>query len=350
MNIYTCNQCPKSFKSPVALRSHINWHNPEYAKKSGAKTKQELTNLRMTSINGKLRRQEKYNLSPQHCIQCQLLLPYEYRHNKFCNKSCSASYNNTNRKPRPKELVPEKMSCKVYSCKACGQFHQSNEHRKLCPCGLSEKYKSFKGLQLYFDLKIDNIGTKQFILDFEECRKKAKNLYSTNSLPSLATVVNHPDKTGGNIGKLIKNLDIQFDSRGTSHKKSLLQERSSPNGGPTTYKSGTFQYQSKKYYYRSSYELKFAKKLMSSDVSFEMESVRIEYFDSVKKTHRIAIPDFIIGPDIVEIKSNFTYDQQNMIDKFEAYKKMGYTPHLMLEHRCVDVHTGELIKNPKYSC
>lgn len=37
---------------------------------------------------------EKYEKSPKKCQKCQENIPYEKRENKFCGRSCSASYNN----------------------------------------------------------------------------------------------------------------------------------------------------------------------------------------------------------------------------------------------------------------
>ena len=37
---------------------------------------------------------ERYNNQPKYCLGCKEKLPYEKRKNKFCNHSCSASYNN----------------------------------------------------------------------------------------------------------------------------------------------------------------------------------------------------------------------------------------------------------------
>lgn len=45
----------------------------------------------------KRRSQEKYNKNPKLCLNCENIIPWERRHNKFCNKSCSASYNNKRR-------------------------------------------------------------------------------------------------------------------------------------------------------------------------------------------------------------------------------------------------------------
>lgn len=55
-----------------------------------------------------------------------------------------------------------------------------------------------------------------------------------------------------------------------------------------------------------------------------MEFFRIQYFDSTKNKIRIAIPDFYLPEynKIVEIKSHYTLDVQNMKDRFDEYKKL----------------------------
>lgn len=52
----------------------------------------------------------------------------------------------------------------------------------------------------------------------------------------------------------------------------------------------------------------------------------------VKKRNRVAIPDFYLPEtnEIIEIKSSWTFDKQNMKDKFIAYKKLGYAPKVIL--------------------
>lgn len=48
------------------------------------------------------REQTKYMESPNHCSQCGAVLSYRKRSTKFCNSSCSATYNNTRRPPASK--------------------------------------------------------------------------------------------------------------------------------------------------------------------------------------------------------------------------------------------------------
>jgi hypothetical protein len=74
---------------------------------------------------------------------------------------------------------------------------------------------------------------------------------------------------------------------------------------------------------------------------YEVENLHIKYFDSIKKIYRIAIPDFYLPltNTIIEIKSNYTLNLQEIKDKFYEYKKLGYNIKLILEHKEVDINT-----------
>ena len=52
----------------------------------------------------------------------------------------------------------------------------------------------------------------------------------------------------------------------------------------------------------------------------------------MKKRNRVAVPDFYLPEtnEIIEIKSSWTFDKQNMKDKFIAYKNLGYIPKVIL--------------------
>ena len=54
---------------------------------------------------------------------------------------------------------------------------------------------------------------------------------------------------------------------------------------------------------------------------------------------RVAIPDFYIPNTntIVEIKSTYTLDVQNMKDKVKKYKELGYDFKLILNHQEVNI-------------
>lgn len=44
------------------------------------------------------RGRERYYSNIKYCKQCNTEIPYEKRTNKFCNRSCAATFNNNNRK------------------------------------------------------------------------------------------------------------------------------------------------------------------------------------------------------------------------------------------------------------
>lgn len=60
------------------------------AQKAGKKALEALAKIKKQKI-------EDYNKKPARCTNCNSPLDYEKRKNKFCSKSCSASYNNKNR-------------------------------------------------------------------------------------------------------------------------------------------------------------------------------------------------------------------------------------------------------------
>jgi hypothetical protein len=75
--------------------------------------------------------------------------------------------------------------------------------------------------------------------------------------------------------------------------------------------------------------------LDKNKIKYKVEYLRISYYDSKDKCERTSIPDFYLVDDnvIVEIKSSWTYDEQNMKDKIKAYKKLGYKYKLILDKK-----------------
>ena len=87
------------------------------------------------------------------------------------------------------------------------------------------------------------------------------------------------------------------------------------------------------YFLRSTYELEYAKKLDIAQIKYLTENIRLKYFDTTKRKYRIAVPDFYLPESntLVEIKSTYWYDEQNMKDKFSAYKENGFNYKLILD-------------------
>lgn len=77
----------------------------------------------------KEKRIEEYNTNPKYCKFCGKFMPYEKRNKKFCNRSCSISYNNhiTKRKAHQLCIVCGKEVKKVngkFCSKACFNTHK----------------------------------------------------------------------------------------------------------------------------------------------------------------------------------------------------------------------------------
>lgn len=91
----------------------------------------------------KERRIQEYNKTPNICLFCGAPLPYEKRHNKFCNQSCAASFNNSRRDrvPESKKLLSEK------TCKQCGRIINKS------PAGTYKKAlkKTFCSIECYLE-------------------------------------------------------------------------------------------------------------------------------------------------------------------------------------------------------
>lgn len=82
-----------------------------------------------------LARRLKYETDPRQCVHCGNTLPYESKHNKFCNRSCAASHNNTGVARNVTLGEYRRTSCPVcgkesrftFCSRACWQEHKWRE-------------------------------------------------------------------------------------------------------------------------------------------------------------------------------------------------------------------------------
>lgn len=77
---------------------------------------------------------EKYNLSPSKCAFCGKELDYKHRHNKFCNNSCSASFNN-------KGVVRNGKKNEKHFCKFCGKNLIKKSQKCFCSNKCQQDYE-----------------------------------------------------------------------------------------------------------------------------------------------------------------------------------------------------------------
>lgn len=224
---------------------------------------------------------------------------------------------------------------KIKKCNYCGQYKCIR--RNIC-----KKYQLFPTLIKYFGFNENVIGSLDIYKEFDKIKNIIEDVYITkiNSIPDTMITFNYTPMDSANFYKIIKSLGIKCRSKSESISNAYLQGKCNNITQRLNYKSGWHTtWNGKKYFYRSSYELDYCKELDKQQIDYEMETLRILYWDSQQQKERVAIPDFYI-PDqklIVEIKSNYTYDEQNMKDKIEEYKKHGYNFKLILEHKEIKI-------------
>ena len=294
---------------------------------------------------------EEYYINPSHCMECGCILPYEKRHNKFCCSSHAVSYNNRRRnkeiynkisaklrknppKKRKRKAVDiNKTSTKIKYCKYCGCEKGKCIHPEVC-----SKYRIFNNLEK-FGFNKDVIGTIDIYGEFLRVRNLIEDLYKSHI--SEEELKNKYNYTSGlsNFHKLLKTLNIPIRTLSEAQKESILMGKRHESSNSQYQTEWHTTWDGKEVFLRSSYEIDYANYLDENKVEYEVESLRIKYYDTQKKEYRCAIPDFYIKNknEIIEIKSTWTLNVQNMKDKFAEYIRLGYNPKLILEHKETDI-------------
>lgn len=310
--------------------------------------------------NFKIRKQkeiENYYINHKICPICGKPISYEKRFNKCCCQSCSVILGNTGRKHSEKtkqkiantlrknlvtninkthickEIEKDKF-IKTKKCTICG-LPKDNEHdHTYCRCQL------IKSL-IKFGLNISFLGTPEILNEF----KRVKHLieehyikYSSNE-DMLKEKLNYYSGSA-NFHKLLKSLGIK--TRSSSEAVAYSYYKKELPRIANVYRHGKYiTWENKEIYYRSSYELDYAIELDNYRIKYDYEKLRIKYYDTQLEKYRCSVPDFYLidTNTIVEIKSNYTLDIQNMKDRIKAYKEAGYNFKLILEHKEIDINS-----------
>lgn len=285
------------------------------------------------------------------CAKCGKMLTKNQK--KFCCQQCCASYNNS-RRPKYTLETKKKISdglkryyesienCNIPSglaihgrtnrlryknrvCKFCGSIKIDGkcEHSQICKYGNLNAEKNYK----YFGFDLTSIGTLRAIEEYNKVKELLLKEYNEN----LLSVSEIKEKYGypGSVERLVyilKSFGIKLRNTSSSVRNAYLRgklnipDSFSFNSGWHTKNDGS------KVFYRSSYELEYCRYLDEHDIEYNVEDLRIKYYDTEKQIERVAIPDFHLLNEntIVEVKSPFTFIKQNMIDKVIAYKRLGY--------------------------
>lgn len=272
----------------------------------------------------------------KYCILCGNILN---KQKNFCSHSCSASYNNKMRiiteetKIKISKSLKDKYPKKIKLCKICGL-------EKCLNIDICKHTKKWFNNLIPFGFNINLIGKKQIYKEYYRIKEIIlKEYYDNNLSPKDISLKYNYTYNSENLLHVLKGFGIKTRNLSQSTNNAILQGKNTvfiKSNSKYQFKHGWFNtWNGKRIYYRSSYELKYIKKLDKNKIDYEVEFLRLKYWNSLNCKYRISIPDIYIKKDnlIIEIKSKFTFNKQNIIDKFNEYLKLGFNIKLILEHK-----------------
>ena len=276
---------------------------------------------------------------------------------KFCSHSCCASYSTPNRivseetKNKIRNTLLSKTKekkVKIIFCKICCQKVCNNN--EVC-----DHTKNWFNNLIPFSFNFNVIGTIDIYKEYYRIKDLLLKEYFDNKLsPKDISVKYNYDRNSENILHILKSFGISTRNLSEGGINACLCGKSNTcidnKNTKYQYKHGWHMtWDNKQIYYRSSYELKFAKILDEEKIMYETEYFRIKYWDSQKYKYRVAIPDFYLPSDnkIIEVKSEYTFDKQNILDKFNEYLKLGFSVSLLYEHKEYTLEEIDNIKTRK---
>lgn len=279
---------------------------------------------------------------------------------KFCNSSCVATYYN---KKRGNRTEIEKNNIKIGIIKSLGyvsledwmqnknKINKRTNKNKVLKNGIYVCKKCNKEIcdrpeickhyfnknnifEKYFGFDSGKIGTDDFYKEFDRIIENLKKDYYIDQMTIMEISSKYGIKNHTNIKSLFKRLKIKIRKNSESFSIGIMKGKINFNNShPKNYKYGKhITWDNREILYRSSYELDYYKKLDEQKIYYLVEKLRLNYYDTQKKRKRIAIPDIYIPNEnkIIEIKSEWTYDEQNWKDRLKTYKELGYKVKLIM--------------------
>jgi hypothetical protein len=239
-----------------------------------------------------------------------------------------------------KECKPDKVKKikKTKNCSWCGAIKGSCIKPHVC-----KKHQIIPTLIKYFGFKKETIGTEQVYVEFDRVKALLIQDYIIKQL-STVEIQKKYNCLNQRVVKVFKNFEIPIRTLSEACKLAHKNGKIDCNKLVTSlkirtnscYKSGWHTtWSGEQVFLRSSYELDYAKQLDKEKIEYEVESLRIPYWDSNLLKQRLAIPDFYLleTNTIVEIKSLYTYDSQNMRDRVKAFLENNYNFKLILNKK-----------------
>ena len=365
---YECPYCHQHFiMTRGGLSNHIRWcnNNPKVKiNKDKLKKSNQIKHQQYLKNKEKSKKEYKFN-----CKECGkeyslILTENDYNkgnYSKYCCLSCANTrhHSKETRKKISKGLLnsdkyfqhiqnKRKQNKKIYYQDENGNWIKKP---KKYYCGFKElddrnpeigqrHSPIFFNRLIPFGLNINTLYTLDFLNEYNKVKQLLYNEYINNHLSPSAIFekynckeyINHPET----LLHLFKLMDFPIRNHSSAISNALMTKRLILGNIFNQYKCGWhITWDNKKVYLRSSFELDYAKTLDEQQIKYDVECLRINYWDSQKQEYRCAIPDFYIPltNTIVEIKSSYTLNKQNMKDKMKAYKDLGYNFKLICDHK-----------------
>ena len=307
------------------------------------------------------------------CENCGKEHDGTYGSGRFCSKSCAKQFSTKNYKKEyksakciicGKDIFINKMAstktCKCDDCTNCKKRLQilKKEHQlkylncKICgsPYLIYESCKNkfcqehniqqIKSLIKYFNFDETTLKTNKVETEFNRIRDILYDLYwnKHKSSSDICKIYNYPNICNL-TGKIFKYLNIPTKSCHIANIENIFTGKLNPVINNQYKSCWHTTWNNKEVYLRSSYELDYAKELDEQQIDYEVESLRIKYWNTQEQEYKCAIPDFYLPKEnmIVEIKSSWTLDEQQMKDKMKEYKKLGYNCKLICDHKLLNL-------------
>ena len=271
------------------------------------------------------------------CIDCGKIIYIGLRaSNKKCRcEECKLKYDSIKYSEKYKNGIKKSiLNCNIFDnikCEEC-YFKQHN----ICKSKSGIQYK-LNTLHKYCNLNITDYNST--LHNYLEIKHKFQNLLD-NGLSCVDICLKYFNncKYGNTIFEI---LQLKLRTLSESVRNAFMQGKLGQTIFENQYKSGWhISWENNEYWLRSSYEFDYAKYLDLNHIKYCVENLRIKYWDSQRQEYRCAVPDFYLieTNTIVEIKSKWTLDDQNMKDKIKAYKKLGYNFKLICDHKEIELN------------
>lgn len=242
----------------------------------------------------------------------------------------------TSNKRDPRKFVLRETSSRrmvaVECCKYCGAVKGHCKRPEIC-----KRYQLFPKMIKLFHMDRDVFGTERIYDEYDRISNQIYDLYWNQqlSIQQIKELVGYKS-TAGSFSHFLSKF-IKF--RNSHQALSIAYQSGRVKLQPfynIRFKTGFHEtWNGKRFFFRSSYEEDYCKELDTAHIDYEIETLTIPYYDSQMDKVRTAFPDFYLPESnlIVEVKSDYTLDVQNMVDRFTEFKRLGYNVELLLEHK-----------------